>query len=358
MNVARSLLVLLACVVTPSSSLLAKDDPAIVRSEFLYETAPFPSVHASTIAETKDGKLVAAFFGGTHEKHADVGIWVTRFENGKWTPPVEVANGNQPDGSRLPCWNPVLFQPKEGPMLLFYKMGPNPREWWGMVRPVDADPNTVPSTRLPDGILGPIKNKPIQLANGDILSPTSTEEDRKKPDGKTQRIWKVHFERSTDNGKTWTSTGPIHDGIEFSAIQPSILKLSDTKLLAVGRTLQGVVFQVTSEDAGKTWGKMAASSLPNPNSGTDALTLADGRHLIVYNHTREPKRTPLNVALSTDGFDWQPALVLETDPGEYSYPAVIQTADGLIHITYTWNRKKVKHVVVDPTKLTVKPAAK
>ncbi len=98
---------------------------------------------------------------------------------------------------------------------------------------------------------------------------------------------------------------------------------------------------------------MAATTLPNPNSGIAAVTLTDGRHLLVYNHT--PKgRSPLNVAVSRDGKDWQAALVLEDQPGEYSYPAVIQTSDGLVHITYTWQRRRVRHVVVDPAKLSLR----
>jgi predicted neuraminidase len=110
------------------------------------------------------------------------------------------------------------------------------------------------------------------------------------------------------------------------------------------------VFDVSSTDQGKTWGPMTLMSLPNPNAGTDATTLSDGRHLIVYNHTARG-RSPLNVAISNDGQDWQAAVVLEHEPGEYSYPAVIQTTDGLVHITYTWKRKLIKHVVIDPKHL-------
>ena len=61
----------------------------------------------------------------------------------------------------------------------------------------------------------------------------------------------------------------------------------------------------------------------------------------------------LNVAVSSDGKTWKAALVLENQPGEFSYPAVIQTSDGLVHITYTWNRRRVKHVVVNPEKLVL-----
>jgi predicted neuraminidase len=54
------------------------------------------------------------------------------------------------------------------------------------------------------------------------------------------------------------------------------------------------------------------------------------------------------VAVSKDGLDWSPALELETEKGEFSYPAVIQARDGTIHITYTWNRKKIRHVEIAP----------
>jgi predicted neuraminidase len=207
----------------------------------------------------------------------------------------------------------------------------------------DAGATWSEARRLPDGILGPIKNKPVQLADGSILCPTSTEHDG----------WRVHFERSTDGGRTWTATGPLNDGRTIGAIQPSILFHSPTRLQAIGRTRQGKLFEIWSEDGGKRWGEMRLTALPNPNAGTDAVTLADGRHLLVYNHTPRG-RTPLNVAVSKDGKQWQAAVVLEKEPGEYSYPAVIQTADGLVHITYTWKRQRVKHVVLDPKKLALR----
>lgn len=321
----------------------AADPPGMVGSEFVYETASFPSCHASTIAEGRQG-LVAAWFGGTREGHADVGIWVSRQRDGQWSAPVEVADGVQADGQRFPCWNPVLFQPQDGPLMLFYKVGPSPRAWWGLLRTSDDGGQTwSEARRLPDGLLGPVKNKPVQLADGTILAASSSEHDG----------WRVHFERSSDGGQTWQHIGPVNDGQEFGAIQPSILFLGGDRLMALGRTRQGKVFQIASADLGRTWGPMTATSLPNPNAGTDALTLADGRHLIVYNHTPRG-RSPLNVAVSSDAQHWQAAVVLESEPGEYSYPAVIQTADGLVHITYTWKRQRVKHVVLDPSQLVLR----
>jgi predicted neuraminidase len=327
----------------PALTIARATEPGILSAEFIYEKAPFPQCHASTLVETRD-VLVAAWFGGTREKHPDVGIWVSRREGGAWTAPVEVADGKQADGTRQPCWNPVLFQPKGGPLWLFYKVGPNPSRWWGMLlSSVDSGKSWSEPRRLPDGILGPIKNKPIQLADGTILCPTSTEHDG----------WRVHFEWTSDGGKTWEATPPLNDGKQVAAIQPSILTHKDGKLEAVGRTRQGKVFEAWSEDGGKTWSKLSLTSLPNPNSGIDAVTLADGRHLLVYNHTTRG-RSPLNVAVSADGKTWKAAAVLESAPGEYSYPAVIQTADGLVHISYTWKRQRIKHVVLDPKKLILR----
>jgi predicted neuraminidase len=309
---------------------------SVVKSEFIYENATFEQCHASTIAESGPG-LVAAWFGGAREGAKDVGIWSARLEGGSWTAPAAVANGLQADGARWPCWNPVLFQPRSGPLLLFYKAGPSPSKWWGMLMTSEDHGRTWSGAqRLPEGILGPIKNKPVQLATGELLCPSSSED----------HGWRVHFERTADLGKTWSRTAPVNDPTVFGAIQPAILLHGGGKLQAVGRTRQGKIFEIWSEDHGRTWGPMTATALPNPNSGIDAVTLRDKRHLIVYNHTTKD-RTPLNVALSRDGKDWQQVLTLEKDPGEYSYPAVIQTQDGLVHITYTWKRVRVKHAVVE-----------
>lgn len=323
---------------------------AVVRTEFVFESAPFANAHASTIAETAQG-LAAAWFGGTKEGNSDVGIWLSRRVKSAWTAPVEVANGVQPDGTRHPCWNPVLFEVVPGTLTLFYKAGPSPRSWWGMMRTSrDGGQTWSAATRLPDGVLGPIKNQPVRLADGSILSPSSTESDEEPS------TWRVHFERSSDNGRTWTivTPAPPPDGREVNAIQPSILLHPGGRLQAVGRTRSQRVFETWSSDGGRTWSALKLTALPNSSAGTDAITLRDGRHLLVYNHTPRG-RSPLNIALSRDGVVWEAALVLERDRGEYSYPFVIQTADGLVHVTYTWRRLRIKHVVVDPGRLTTRP---
>jgi len=337
-----------------ASSGVADHPPGLLKSEFIFETAPFPACHASTIVETKSG-LVAAWFGGTAERNPDVCIYVSRTEKGHWTPPVQVADGVGFGAKRLPTWNPVLFQPKRGPLMLFYKVGPTPPKWWGMlITSTDNGKTWSKPRRLPEGILGPAKNKPVQLANGDILSPSS---------GEDEEGWRVHFERTSDLGETWSTTPPVNDGHDINAIQPSILFHPGGKLQAVGRTKNKKLFEIWSEDDGATWGKMKLTDLPNPDSGTDAVTLKDGRQLLVYNHNSDNKtknqgRSPLNVALSPDGTQWFSALVLEDDPtapNGFAYPAVIQSDDGLVHITYTWERKRIRHVVIDLAELKLRP---
>jgi predicted neuraminidase len=338
----------------PSAAAAQGQSPAVKRVEFLNENAPYPQCHASTIVETTPGKLVAAWFGGTRESAPDVGIWVTRYDGTRWSQAVEVANGVQPDGTRHPTWNPVLFQAPGGPLLLFYKVGPSPSTWWGMVRSSsDGGKTWSDARRLAAPILGPIKNKPVVLPDGSWLSASSTEG---TPSG-----WRAHFELSRDKGATWTFIGPIDKGpAELEAIQGSMLFQRDGRLQTVLRTKNGVLASTSSTDGGKTWSALAATSLPNPNSGTDAVTLRDGRHLLVYNHSAPPPETPskglrypLNVGVSADGAHWQMVLTLEDKPmpNGYAYPAVIQTADGLVHITYTWNRERIRHVIVDPKEL-------
>jgi predicted neuraminidase len=343
-------LIILTILTSCSQQISFRD--GIVEEQFLYDTASFPSCHASTIAETPAG-LVAAFFGGTHERHPDVCIYVCRKESDSWTAPMEVANGIINDTLRYPTWNPVLFQIPDGDLLLFFKIGPKPSDWQGMLaRSSDNGKTWTKPDSLPKGYIGPVKNKPVLLADGTLICPSSTENNG----------WRVHFEYTTDFGKTWSKSDPINDGKIIKAIQPSILTHQDGKLQILCRSKNRMIVQSWSEDNGKTWSLMRESPLPNNNSGTDAVPLGDGRQLLVYNHVKTPAnapkgyRTPLNVAISKDGKSWEAALVLEdSEISQYSYPSVIQSSDGMVHVVYTWRREKIKYVKIDPNKLKSKP---
>ncbi len=354
----------------------------VVEEQFVYTNAPFAECHAATIAETPEG-LICAFFGGTKERHPNVCIYVSRKPNGsdEWTAPEKVADGilaNDPgkwsdediqacaksaekygvstvtrgalDPQKVswPCWNPVLYQVPGGELLLFYKMGPSPSQWLGrMKRSTDNGLTWSKAEALPDGILGPVKNKPVEV-DGQLVCPSS-----KEGDG-----WRLFLDITPDYGKTWTQIGPLNEKAPWLAIQPSILFHKNGDLQMLFRTRNRRVGSTWSHDGGKTWTPIDSTSLPQNNSGTDAVTLKDGRQLIVYNHALDrngqPKgpRTPLNVSLSKDGQKWFASLVLEDSPiSQYSYPAVIQSSDGYVHIVYTWRRQRIKYVKVDPKQL-------
>ena len=324
----------------------------LISEEFIFDKPPTKECHASTICQTSRG-LVAAWFAGTKEKHQDVGIWTSYHDGSRWSAPKQVATGVQHDGLRYPCWNPVLFQsPGDGPTLLFFKVGPDPQSWWGeMMVSYDRGRTFRDRRRLPEGIDGPVRCKPILTDDGMLLCGSSTEYEG----------WRVHFEKVHLQGGepdgTWSRIGPINDASKFNAIQPTILRHADGSLQALCRSKESVIVSTRSKDNGQTWSALKPIDLPNPNSGIEVVTLSDGRHLLIYNHigsgsTGWGRRGMLNLAISEDGEQWTRVGILEQEQGaEFSYPAIIQTADGMVHATYTWKRQKVKHVVIDPATL-------
>jgi predicted neuraminidase len=299
---------------------------------FIADPPPTPSAHASTIVELKPGQLMAAWFGGTGEGNKDVAIWGARYESGRWLAPVELAR--EPN---TPTWNPVLFHTTDGVLWLYYKFGTSPQQWTAARMFSNDDGRTWSKPEhLPAGIYGPIRAKPLVMANGLIVSGSSVE---------SYQSWAVWIERSKDNGKTWTRHGPVMPP-EGGMIQPSVVQVAGDHLRLYARTDKaGRIAVSDSMDAGVTWSPARLTELPNPNSGLDVIRLKDGRYLAVYNHTPRG-RTPLNLAISPDGDKWTPLQTLESEPGEYSYPSMIQAGDGTVHIVYTWQRKKIRHVTV------------
>lgn len=393
----------------PSSG---KNRAGIVEDQFLYEQASFPECHGATIVELKNGDLVASFFGGTKERNPDCCIWVCRKPKGatEWSAPylaadgvfslddpqavlagitaestpadagpvVSTFKGDKSRARRKACWNPVLFQIPGGDLILFYKIGLKVADWSGwLVRSKDGGKTWSQREPLPKGFLGPIKNKP-EYVDGRIICPSSTEGDGG---------WRIHFEISDDKGKTWKMVGPVEaemsvptalrkanaanvddqEGGEaikgegekpIYAIQSSILRHKDGRLQVLCRTRNAQIATSWSSDNGETWSKVTLLDVPNNNSGTDAVTMKDGRHVLIYNDfstllgTPKGPRTPLCVAVSDDGIHWKNVVTLEDSPiSQYSYPSIIQGKDGKLHAVYTWRRQRVAYKELDLSKL-------
>lgn len=311
--------------------------------EFVAESMPTPSCHASTIVELSGGDLLAAWFGGTREGAPDVGIWMARRTASGWSASVQAVK--EPD---IAMYNPVLFHNGAGLLWLYYKFGPSPGSWAaGRLSSRDEGVTWAAPEHLPAGLYGPIRAKPLLLADKTILSGTSVE---------AYGSWACWIERSTDDGKNWQRIGPIaagpalatgtrKPGASYGIIQPSLIDMGGKHIRLYARSTPAIgrICQSDSYDGGLTWSDVKATSLPNPNSGIDAVRLRDGRQVMVYNPVTSG-RTPLELAVSRDGDAWKTAHQLESEPGEYSYPAMIQAANGDLLITYTWRRQKVRFV--------------
>lgn len=326
---------------------LPQRGPQVVVDEFLYKRASFPECHSASIVETKKGDLVATYFGGTKERNPDVCIWVSRKLKGKtdWTPPQMVADGVFSPDYREACWNPVIYEMPNGELRIYFKIGVNVAKWKGwLVRSKDSGKTWGKREQLPDTIYGPIKNKPI-LNKGRLISPTSDERDG----------WKLYFEYSDDLGKTWKRTAYVDAEQGIKAIQPSIIVLPDGRLEALCRTRSRHIGVTYSNDNGETWSKLTFIDTPNNNSGIDAVNLQDGSYALICNDwpiepdKEKGARTPLSIMRSQDGIHWNHWITLEDSPIlQYSYPSIIQSRDGHIHVVYTWRRQRVKHVELIP----------
>lgn len=312
-------------------------------AEFIFVSAPFASCHASTIVELRNGDLLAAWFGGSGEGRRDVAIWGARRADGVWSVPVELVRE-----ARTPTWNPVLFHSSDGRLWLYYKFGTNPVTWRAArIWSDDGARSWSKSEQPPRGFYGPVRTKPLTLESGSIVSGSSSEH---------PLAWSAHIERSADDGRTWMRSGTIivapqssmatdsPNDEPYGIIQPAVVSLGPNQLRFYARSSShiGRICIADSFDAGETWTQAKPTNLPNPKSGVDAVSLVDGRIILCFNNNAQ-KRTPLNLAVSRDGENFNVFFTLEDQPGEYSYPAIIHGRDGTLHITYTWQRKRIAY---------------
>ncbi len=299
------------------------------------ETAPTNSCHASTLAFFKD-ELYCAWFGGTHEGHPDVTIYLSKRNDGEWSAPTDMS-----DIQDVAHYNPVLFAYQDT-LYLYYKIGTAPSNWVTYYRATQDGVHWSEEEKLVEGDekgRGPVKNKPIVLSDHTVLAPASYEY--------TNWFPKSFVDISTDM-KTWTESGGIHSSIAIMPIQPTLIELESGHVVAYLRTNARRIFRSDSFDFGKTWSRPTATPLLNNNSGIDGVKMQDGTIAIVHNPVGEDwgARSPLVVGLSYDGGDhFTEQIVLENTSGEFSYPAVI-TKDNVLYISYTYNRKFIKYVEI------------
>lgn len=348
--------ILLLLLLTCSFAALKADSP-ILKRDFVSPDWEKFDCHSSSLIELSPGLLCAVWKGGPGNGQSnidikqDVGIWISRFQEGKWSSPIQIVKA--PDSV---CWNPVITKLPSGELLLFYRIGKDANTATGLLKRsknggiVWSDPEI-----LPAGIYGPTKNKPYVTPNGALICGSSTSVGSYKEQWKATACW---IDYSADGGKTWQKFGPLEiQGRKFGVIEPTLFhdQKGNLKMLCRDRALRieekGFIWSATSKDEGKTWSALEKTDLPNPDSAIDTLDLGKGKILLVYNpsHTN---RYPLDLALSLDGgVTWKDLLTLETTSGEF--PAIIQTADGLVHITYAWappttNQRRIKEIILDP----------
>lgn len=307
----------------------------LIKKEFIFgEPLPTSECHASTIAVLEDGTAVAAWFGGTKEGAADVLIWYSRRENGIWSRPEAI-----PSKDVVTHWNPVLYQTAPDTLSLYYKKGPQIPYWQTMVT-TSHDFGcrwSEPTALVPDdttGGRGPVKNKPITLSDGALLAPASTEQGK----------WRCFADRF--DGQVWTKCPiPVNpaESDTFGVIQPTLWESENGCVHALMRSNMEKIYRSDSQDLGKTWCAAYPTELPNNNSGIDLTVTADRTLVLVCNPVGEDwgPRTPLTVYTSRDnGMTFEKALDLETEAGEFSYPATVCRGNR-VYITYTYQRKTI-----------------
>lgn len=318
----------------------SQDTIYTIANEHIFgQNRPFQQGHASTLVRTNDHKFLVAWFGGTHEKHDDVGIWLSKGNPGNWSTPVEIAKIRED-----PHWNPVFFKTASGEIILFFKVGKTIDEWqtWFITSVDNGDTWSVAKELVPGdkGGRGPVRNKPILLSNGTWLAGASNE---------TKGVWNAFVDRSEDHGKTWKATKFLEINRDSilgeGVIQPTLWESAPGKVHMLLRSSAGVICRSDSKDYGKTWSPIYKTNMPNPNSGIDLTQLSDNRLVLVFNRDNQNwgARRPISIALSKDnGKTWP--LMVDIESGvqgdEFSYPAVINMGDTIV-LTYTWKRQSI-----------------
>ena len=295
------------------------------------------SVHCATLCELDDGRLLAAAYAFPFETSAETKIVASYFDGSGWSPSRTLI-----DLPGIAVGNPVLWSPEPGRIELFFVTLVS-ESWTEAIVCVQGSRDagrTWSAAKVVHGRRGLMtKTRPVR--SGDLLLLPVYDE----------RNWCSHVLARRDDVDEWRLFGDTTS--RGKTIQPAIAGLADGRLLMLSRSPHGTIFESYSFNQGLAWTASQPTPLPNPNSGIDLLKLEDGRLLLAYNpQTRGRERLGLSVA-DKEGRGWSDPMLLEHGTGEYSYPFMIQSRNGTIHMLYTEQRTHIVHVQLQPQHLPV-----
>lgn len=316
------------------------------QSELVFEVAPGAvSHHCSTLTEAANGDVLCLWYGGSYESANDQALFLSRRKAGErtWSAPEPMLRDSlRPPGNaliftdgigriwiiwgRMDASRPLRRGGGWDECTLLYRISEDHGRTWSQDKEMPELDRALP------------RNVPITMDNGELLLPLTGHEGERSGG---------LFLITADNGASWTTSELIPTGS-----QPTVVQRSDGSLLTFLRSRPRILRSI-STDHGRTWSGAEPTDLACPGAGIAMTRLENGHILLVHNDSAT-SRTPLSVRRSVDdGETWEDALALETNPGEYSYPCVIQTSDGMIHISYTFRRTSIKHIEMNETWLTL-----
>lgn len=327
------------------------EDGAFFRQSWVTPPGHTASAHSSTVCVLPSGDLLTVWYGGSREGGTDVALYTARLANGSdhWSVPERTVDRamaeHELDRMVKKVGNAVIFPDRTGLLWMVYvsvtiggwsgsslnvKSSHDEGRTWSESRRLTLNPFLNLSSL--------VRSKPIYASDGRIGLPVYHELAVAFP----QMLW-----------LTPEADGSVEEyrirnlAASSGLIQPTLVPLGRDRVLMLlrdrsdGRRLHTAY----SEDNGWTWSDAQASDLPNPDSAIDGLRLRDGRILLVYNHAASGRENLRLAVSSDDGHTWQPGRVIEAAAEqEYSYPCLAEDAHGRIHLTYTWQRQRIKHV--------------
>ena len=347
------------CVAVLFVNIAYASTPWILKEEFLSPDIEQFDCHSSSLVETRQGELCAVWKGGPGAGKSNidikenVGVWCSLFDGNQWSKPMEIVTA-----VHSVCWNPVLCRYSDGELLLFYRIGPDPRHAVSLVkRSRDGGVTWSQEEILPAGIVGPAKNKPILMADEILICPSSFAVGEPEDLYKATACW---IEITEDRGLHWKKVGPLAlPHRKFGVIEPALFFDKEDNLRIYCRDRahrigeKGYIWEAISHDGGMHWSELKQTQFPNPDSAFDIVDFEEGELMLIYNHSHT-NRFPLNFAISWDGGDHWSLPYLLDEKGEF--PAAIVTRDGCVHVTYAIasshaEQRRIKHVVIDPAML-------